>query len=1025
MNIAQYTITKRTSVWVLMLMTLLGGYLSYQNLGRFEDPEFVIRQAVIVTHYDGATAQEVADEVTDLIEGAVQSLQELKEVESVSRPGVSQVTVEMDMAFAKSDADLQQIWDKLRRKVSDVQNQLPPGAGPSIVNDDFGDVYAQFYAITGEGFSDKQLQDYVDNIRRELALVPGVARTTTLAEKQEAIFVEFARERLAQSGISMEQIFDVLAQQNRVTVAGTITTENMRVPVIPASNFQSTDELKNLHLTIGSDNTVIRLGDIANVTRGYQEPFNQLMRYNGERAIGLGISNMAGGNVVTMGDAVKARLAELEDQRPLGIELHEVSLQSDSVRDSVADFVINLMMAVVIVFCVLLIFMGARSGVIIGFVLLLTVAGTLCIMLFDGIAMQRISLGALIIALGMLVDNAIVITDGIQVRLRENPNLDRKQAVKEVVSATQWPLLGGTLVGILAFSAIGLSPSNMGEYAGSLFWVILYSMILSWLFAITITPMLCHDFLEANDKSKSSQGDESKSVEDKPSALMNRYKALLEWVLQHRKLTLAVILGVLFTAVYALRFVPPGFMPESQRPQFVVDVYLPQGSDIHRTEKVMAAMEQDVLAKAGVTNVTGFIGGGGLRFMLTYSPVSANPSYGQLLVDVDDFHRISPLLAELQGELNASYQDASVMVWKFVLGPGGGKKIEAGFRGPDSQVLRQLAEQAKAKMIANPNLIAVQDDWRQQVPVLQPVYAPDQLQRFGLTSHDVNQAIAQTLTGRNVGVYREGNDLIPIIARSPEHERDRQQAIENTQVFSVKTGRFIQVSQLIESLDVVWQDDVLKRFERVPTIMAQADPAPGILTAEAFASIRDEIEAMPLPPGYSLDWFGEYKDAKEADEAIAISAPYGFAAMVLIVVLMFNGVRQALVIWLTVPLAVIGVAVGLILFQTPFEFMATLGFLSLVGMMVKNAIVLVDQADQDIQAGIEPYLAVIKAATSRARPVALGACTTILGVAPLLADPFFKSMAVTIMFGLLFATVLTLVVIPLFYSMIFRVKIPA
>ncbi|MBD1388227.1 efflux RND transporter permease subunit [Neiella sp. HB171785] len=1013
MNIAQYTITKRTSVWVLITLILLGGYLSYQQLGRFEDPEFVIRQAVIVTPYQGATAQEVADEVTDLIEGAVQSMQELKEVESISRPGMSEVTVEMAMKFAKTDTELQQLWDKLRRKIHDVQSQLPPGAGPSIVNDDFGDVYAQFYAITGEGFSDQQLQDYVDELRRELVLVPGVARTATLAEKQQAIFVEFASERLAQADISMEQVFAVLERQNQVTVAGSVATDNMRVPVIPASNFQSINELKNLHLTLGSDNTVIRLGDIASVSHGYQEPVDMMMRYNGQRAIGLGISNIAGGNVVAMGDAVKARIAELQAQRPLGIELHEISLQSDSVRDSVADFVLNLAMAVAIVFIVLLLAMGARSGAIIGFVLLLTVAATLCVMLFDDIAMQRISLGALIIALGMLVDNAIVIADGVQVRLRDNPELDRKQAIAEVVDATKWPLLGGTVVGILAFSAIGLSPSNMGEYAGSLFWVILYSMMLSWVFAITITPLLCHDFLTASSN-KATQ----------PSRFMTRYQGLLTWVLHHRKTTVVMILSILVTAIYALRFVPPGFMPESQRPQFVVDVYLPQGSDISRTEQMLAQIEQDVRAKEGVTNTSSFIGAGGLRFMLTYSPGAANPSYGQLLVDVDDFRRIDGLLAELQTQLTDSYPDAAVMVWKFVLGPGGGKKIEAGFRGPDSKVLRQLAEQAKDIMNANPQLIAIQDDWRQQVPVLQPVYAADQLQRFGLTSFDVNQAIAQTLAGRQVGVYRQGKDLIPIMVRSPEHERNQQMAIENSQVFSAKSNRFIQVSQLLESIEVVWQDDVLKRFDRVPTIMAQADPAPGVLTSEAFASIRTEIEAMALPPGYELQWYGEYKNAKEADEAIAISAPYGFAAMVLVVILMFNGIRQALVIWLTVPLAVVGVAVGLIVFQTPFEFMATLGFLSLVGMMIKNAIVLVDQADQEINAGAKPYQAVIKAATSRARPVMLGACTTILGVAPLLMDPFFKSMSVTIMFGLLFATILTLVVIPLFYAMIFRIKNP-
>ncbi|GAL05040.1 acriflavin resistance protein [Photobacterium aphoticum] len=394
MDIARYTIAKRTSVWVLIALILLGGYISYLKLGRFEDPEFVIRQAVINTPYSGATAQEVSDEVTDVIEGAVQSLQELKEVKSVSKQGMSEVTVEIKLEFAKSSADLQQVWDKLRRKITDAQRMLPPGAGPSIVNDDFSDVYALFFAVTGEGFTDKQLQDYVDSLRRELVLVPGVAKTATLAEQQETIFVEISSERLAKFGLSAENVFQVLQKQNMVTVAGSIETDAMRIPVIPSASIRSFNDLKNLQVGVGENNTVLRLGDIANVTRGYQEPSSMLMRYNGERAIGFGISNVTGGNVVDMGDAVKARIAELEGQRPLGMELHEISIQSDSVRASVANFIDNLIAAVVIVFIVLLLFMGLRSGVIIGFVLLLTVAGTLCIMLIEDIAMQRISLGA-------------------------------------------------------------------------------------------------------------------------------------------------------------------------------------------------------------------------------------------------------------------------------------------------------------------------------------------------------------------------------------------------------------------------------------------------------------------------------------------------------------------------------------------------------------------------------------------------------------------------------------------------------
>ncbi|NLS14380.1 efflux RND transporter permease subunit [Vibrio sp. SM6] len=1013
MDLARITLAKRTSVWVMIALVLIGGYISYLKLGRFEDPEFVIRQAMIYTPYEGATAQEVADEVTDVIEGAVQSLQELKEVRSVSKQGMSEVTVEIKLEFAANANELQQVWDKLRRKISDVQRSLPPGAGPSIVNDDFADVYALFFAVTGEGFSDKQLQEYVDELRRDLVLVPGVAKTATLAEQQEAIFIEMSREQLANFGVSAQKVYQVLQKQNMVTVAGSVATDSMRIPVIPSSNIDSFTDLKNLQIAVGDNNTVLRLGDIANVVRGYQEPATMLMRYNGERAIGFGISNVSGGNVVDMGDAVKARLAELEGQRPLGMELHVISMQSDSVRASVANFIDNLIAAVVIVFVVLLVFMGLRSGIIIGFVLLLTVAGTLCIMLIENIAMQRISLGALIIALGMLVDNAIVVTDGVLVRLQQDPNEDRANIVSDVVRSTQWPLLGGTVVGICAFSAIGLSPSDMGEYAGSLFWVILYSMLLSWLFAVTVTPMLCHDFLKVKPVDPNR----------KPNAMVGLYKGLLTWVLRYRLISTAAIIASLCAAIWGVQFVPPGFMPDSQRPQFVVDVFLPQGSDIKRTEAVIAEIEQDVKQQEGVSNITSFIGGGGLRFMLSYSPEARNSAYGQLLIDIDDYKKIAPLITTLQNELDEKYPDASIKVWKFMLGRGGGKKIEAGFRGPDSQVLRQLAEQAKALMHADPNLIAIQDDWRQQVPVLRPVYSSEEAQRFGLTTQEINGAIEQTLAGKNVGVYREGDDLIPIIARAPESERQHQRAIENSEVFSSVTGTFVPVSQLVESVDLEYQDAMLRRIDRMPTLLAQADPAPGVLTADAFNSIREKIEAMTLPAGYELTWYGEHKASKEANEGIVISAPYGFSAMILAVIFMFNAIRQPLVIWLTAPLALIGVTVGLILFQTPFEFMAILGFLSLIGMMVKNAIVLVDQADVEISQGKAGFDAIIDAALSRVRPVMLGALTTILGVAPLLIDPFFKSMAVTIMFGLLFATILTLVVIPLFYAMFFRIKV--
>jgi multidrug efflux pump subunit AcrB len=1009
MNLASWTLARRTIAWVACGLVLVGGYISYQGLGRFEDPEFLIRQAVIITPYPGALPAQVAEEVTDVIEGAVQRLQELKEVSSVSRMGSSQVKVDIDMRFARSRADLEQVWDKLRRTVADVQGRLPPGAGPSVVNDDFGDVYALFFAVTGDGYTLEQVRDYVDGLQRELKLVPGVARVATLGEPTDAIFVEISAVRAAQLEIPMDQVYHALQRQNAITAAGDLRIGDQRIQISPTGQVDSVEAIGNIALGSGAGGQVIFLKDIADIRRGLLEPPRALVRYDGQPAIGLGISQVAGGNVVTMGDAVRQRLAELESQRPVGMELNLISYQSDSVRAAVDGFVANLVAAVVIVVVVLVLFMGLRSGLIVGGVLLLTVAGTLIAMHLDDIAMQRISLGALIIALGMLVDNAIVVADGILVRLQKGE--DAEQAAVAVVESTKWPLLGGTAVGILAFSAIGLSPTDMGEYAGSLFWVILYSMLFSWLFAVTLTPLFCVQFLKV-----------TRRTEAAPHPVLQRYRQLLRAVLRYRLVTAAALLALMGAAVFGFGFVPPGFVPESARPQFVVDMYLPQGTDIERTAAELAEAESFVRERPGVAHVTSFIGQGGLRFMLTYAPEDPNSAYGQLLIDVEDARGIDTLVEELQQELSLRHPDASVKAWKFMLGRGGGKKIEAAFRGPDPEVLRALAERAKAVMARDPGAMAIQDDWREKVPVLRPVVDPVAAQRAGVDINDINAALNRAFTGQTVGVYREDDKLIPIVSRAPGAERLAAEQLENVLVYSPGAGRHVPVTQLVTGVEVEWVDAIIRRLNRFPMLKAQADPLPGELSAPLLARLRPGVEAIELPPGYVLEWHGEHKASTEANAGLAASAPYGFAAMILAVVLMFNAFRQPLVIWLTAPLAIIGVTAGLLLFRAPFEFMAILGFLSLVGMLVKNSIVLVDQADAEIREGREPYSAVVDAAVGRARPVFLGALTTILGVAPLLADPFFKSMAVTIMFGLAFATLLTLVVVPLLYAAFFGIR---
>lgn len=1009
MNLAEYTLRKSVISWVLTVLVLVGGYMSYERLGRFEDPEFVIRQAVVVTYYPGASAAQVAEEITDLIEGAVQQMQEVKSVTSVSRAGESLVKVEAKLAFAGSQAELDQVWNKLRSKIGDVTRALPPGAAQPVVKSDFGDVFALFYAVTGEGYTPGQLYDYVDRLRRELVLVPGVARVASLGNSKEEIYVEISSARAAQFGVPLEQVYATLRAQNVISPAGDVLAGPLRLDIQPEATVASVQTLKSLVVAGNAKTGLVRLQDIADIRREDAAP-DARVRHDGRPAIGLGISNVLGGNVVDMGDAVKQRLAELEGQRPVGIELNVVSFQSNSVRAAVDSFVANLAAAVAIVVVVLLAFMGLRSGLIIGAVLVLTVAGTLIAMFMDGIAMQRISLGALIIALGMLVDNAIVVTDGILVRMQKGE--DAASASSAVVRATVWPLLGGTVVGILAFSAIGLSPTDMGEYAGSLFWVILYSMLLSWLFAITLTPLFCVAFL----KVKAGAGDAPEG------RVLRAYRGLLQATLKRRRTSGAVLLGMLVAGVVAFGYVPPGFMPDSARPQFVVDMYLPQGTDIDTTVDVVSAAEAKVRTKAGVRHVTSFSGQGGMRFMLTYSPEDPNPAYGQLLVDVERFEDIAGLIASLQPELEQAFPQADVKVWKFMLGRGGGKKIEAAFRGPDPDVLRRLADEAKTIMASEPDALAIQDDWRQMVPVVRPRFSVEDAQRAGVLPSDIAAALQRNYSGQQIGVYRERERLIPIIARAPEAEREGVEDLRNVQVYSATAGRFVPVSQFVEKLETRWDNAIIRREDRFPMIKAQCDPPAGELSAPLFQRLRPKIEAIQLPPGYVLEWHGEHKASTEANEGLATAAPYGFAAMVLAVLVMFNAFKQTAVIWLTVPLAVVGVAVGLLLFQAPFEFMAILGLLSLTGMLIKNAIVLVDQIDVEIREGKARYQAVLDAAVSRARPVFLGAATTVLGVAPLLVDPFFRSMAVTIMFGLIFATGLTLVVVPLLYAVFFRIR---
>ena len=1008
MDLARFAIEKRLISALSTVLILVAGYFAYTALPRFEDPEFIIRQAQIITPYPGASAEEVAEEVTEVIENALQQLQGVDEVRSVSSQGLSNVTVEFTIQSTPGYPELYQRFAQMRAKVEDAESSLPPNALTPQVFDDFGDVYALYFAVVGDGYTLSELYEYAKDLQRELVTVDGVSKVVLNGVQDEVIYVEYAPARLIELGLAPSQIAQILEGQNLVAPAGSIVAGQFRLELRPQSGVSSTRAIEDLIIVNPSNGASFRLGNIATVTRGLEDPATELLFRDGQPAIGIGISNQLGGNVVNMGEAVKARMDALISERPIGIDILPISDQSTTVKQSVDDFVMNVALALAIVVGTLLIFMGLRSGVLMGGILLVTVAGTLFGMYLYGLDMQRISLGALIIALGMLVDNAIVVVEGTLVRVQRGE--DARDASIAVVNQTKWPLLGGTIVGFLAFSPIGFSPDNTGEYAGSLFWTILIALLFSWLIAIWLTPYYCTLLLKSGKQADTGEG-----------AMLRLYRAVLHQAIRLRYVTIGGAVALFASAIAIADQMPPGFFPPSTRAQFVIDYYLPQGTDIQRTAADIAQIDDHVRTRPGVTGTNTVVGDGHLRFMLIYESENNNSAYGQVLVDVEDYRQIEGLRSEIQDWIDETFPDANAKVWKFVLGPGGGSKIEARFTGPDPAQLRDLAGQARA-VLTRAGAVAVKDDWRALEPVIRPVIDTENARRLGLTQGEIADALNTHLSGTRLGVYRERDELRDIIMRPYAADRTDVAALRNVQVFSQVLGGYVPIGQAVEQFEVVFEAGNLRRVDRALAITAQGDNPVGVLSGDLFEEVRGPIEDIPLPPGYTLEWKGEFGDSAEANAGLAGTMPLGFGAMILVVIFLFNAVRQPLIIWLTVPLAMIGVIWGLVLTNTPLEFMAILGVLSLTGLLIKATIVLIDETDSQIAGGKPRMAAVQDAAVSRVRPVLLGVLTTVLGVVPLLWDPFFASLAVVIICGLSFAALLTLLVVPALYTVFFRIS---
>ncbi|ROV58644.1 efflux RND transporter permease subunit [Vibrio ponticus] len=1017
-GIAAYFIRNRVISWMIALIFLIGGVASFFGLGRLEDPAFTIKDAMVVTSYPGATPQQVEEEVTYPLEKAIQQLTYVDEINSISSRGLSQITVTMKNNYGPDD--LPQIWDELRRKVNDLKGSLPPGVNDPQVIDDFGDVYGILLAVTGEGYSYKELLDYVDYLRRELELVDGVSKISVTGEQQEQVFIEISMKRLSSLGLAPTTVFNLLSTQNIVSSAGAVRIGSEYIRIHPTGEFQNVDQLGDLIITESGAQGLIYLRDVADIKRGYIDVPTNVITFNGRVALNVGVSFAQGVNVVKIGESFDRRLAELKYQQPVGVEISEIYSQPKEVDKSVRGFVVSLGQAVAIVIIVLLFFMGLRSGLLIGLILLLTVLGTFIFMKYYQIDLQRISLGALVIALGMLVDNAIVVVEGILIGTQRGRT--RLQAATDIVTQTKWPLLGATVIAVTAFAPIGLSEDSTGEYCGTLFTVLLISLMLSWFTAISLTPFFADLFFRGQ---KTPQGDEDSDPYN--GMIFVVYKGFLEFCMKRAWVTMAVLVLGLVASIYGFTHVKQSFFPSSTTPIFQADIWLPEGTDIRATNTKLTALESWIAEQDGVEHVTTTAGKGLQRFMLTYAPEKSYAAYGEITTRVDNYEILADLMSRFRQHLEQNFPEVNYKLKQIELGPGGGAKIEARVIGSDPTVLRSIAAQVTAIMHAYPGATNIRHDWRQRTKILEPQFNESQARRYGITKSDVDDFLEMSFSGKAVGVYRDGTTLMPIVARLPEEERVDIRNIEGMKIWSPALSEYIPLQQVTLGYEMLWEDPIIVRKDRKRMLTIMADP--DILGEETAATlqkrIQGQIEAIELPPGYSLEWGGEYESSGDAQASLFTTMPLGYLFMFLITVFLFNSVKEPLIVWCTVPLAIIGVTTGLLALNTPFGFMALLGFLSLSGMVLKNGIVLLDQINIEIGAGKEPYTAVVEAALSRVRPVCMAAITTILGMVPLLPDIFFKPMAVTIMFGLGFATVLTLIVVPVLYRLFHKVAVPS
>ena len=1008
-NLTDWALRHRAIVLFMLLLVAVAGVFSFTRLGQLEDPNFSVPSMTTMVIWPGATAQQMQDQVLNRMEKKFEQIDNFEKVVTYARQGYAGMT--LTVRGGTSKADQREAWYQARKKLNDLSLELPDGVIGPIVNDEYGDVYGLMYAVKGDGIDHADLSDAAEDIKRRMLKVPMVKKIDVIGKQAKRVYVEFSHERLAALGITPLAIAESLKSQNAMLPAGQIDTNGDRVMVRVSGQFTSEEAIRNVPIAAGGRQ--IKLGDVATVTRGFEDPPTYTVRHNGQPVLMLGITMTSDGNIVDLGNAMETAVDKIQSELPHGVELERVADQPSTVKDAIWDFERSLMEALIIVIAVSLASLGWRTGIVVATSVPLVLGGVALVMLVMGWNLERISLGSLIIALGLLVDDAIIAIEMMVVKMEAG--MDRVKAAAFSYQSTAMPRLTGALITVVGFLPIGLSKSTTGEYAGGIFWIVGAAVLFSWICSGIFTPYLAVKMLPKDFGKHQHAGD---PYDTKP---YRRLRGLIDTAIERRWVVIGATFGALALALAGMKFVPQQFFPNSSRPELVIDLRLKEGSSIAATTEQVKRMEALLSKDEEVKYFTAYTGAGAPRFYLSLNPELPNPGFSQFVVMTKDLDARERVRARLVAAADQQFPQAWVRVTRLELGPPVGYPVQFRVVGPDTQVVRQIARQVEKVVASNSKVRDLQLDWNDPVRTLKVELDQDKASALGLTPADVSLATQTVMNGATLSQLREHEDLIDIVARAVPEERLSLDTLKDINLYT-RQGTVVPLSQVAQ-VRAELEEPVLWRRNRDMAITVRADVKDGeqgVSVTQEIQPLLKDIEAK-LPTGYRIDVGGAVEESDKANKALLAVAPLMLVTILLLLMLQLQNFSRMWMVVLTAPLGLIGVVPALLVFQSPLGFVAILGIIALGGMIMRNAVILIDQVQIEIAEGRDPWNAVLDAAIHRARPVMLTALATVLAMIPLTRSVFWGPMAIAIMGGLTVATLLTIFFVPALYAAWFKV----